>query len=156
MASEIVTQYTATSPYSLKDGDEVNFPQGLVGCPTWKRFAFRFIPEQAPIHLLDCLDVAAISLYVVDPYLVLSDYAIDMAEAEQRLISLERAADATVFAILVVRHDPLLVTANLVGPLVINSRTKVGCQLVLENDRYSVRHLIYSEKSGEGGKEDAA
>jgi flagellar assembly factor FliW len=54
------------------------------------------------------------------------------------------------------RHDPLAVTANLLGPLVINSRSKLGCQLVLENAEYSVRHLVYSETPEEGGEEDAA
>ena len=147
---------TAASPGLLEDGVELTFPDGLVGCPTWKRFVFRTNPEQAPIHTLESLDDPDVSLFVLDPYLINEDYAIEMAEADQASISLEHASDAIVFVILVMRHDPLAVTANLLGPLVINSRSKLGCQLVLENADYSVRHLVYSEASEEGGKEDAA
>ena len=138
------------------DGMEIGFPRGLVGCPEWKRFVFRDVPEQSPIDGLECLDDPAVSLFVVDPRLVHSDYVVDMPELERQLVGLEDADDAVVLAILVIRHNPLIVTANLVGPLVINSRTRLGCQLVLEDVEYSVRHLVYSEDPGEGGKEDAA
>lgn len=151
-----MTQNSAASASALSDGAEITFPQGLVGCPTWKRFAFRVLPDEAPIHTLECLDEPDVALYVVDPYLIVSDYTIDMAEPDQRVIGLERASEAAVLTILVIRHDPLLVTANLLGPLVINCRTNMGCQLVLEKAEYSVRHLIYSESPGEGSKEDAA
>ena len=112
--------------------------------------------RQAPINTLECLDEPNVSLFVLDPYLINENYTIEMAETDQTAISLENASDAIVLIILVMRHDPLAVTANLLGPLVINSRPKLGCQLVLENAEYSVRHLVYSETPEEGGKEDAA
>ena len=68
-----------------------------------------------------------------------------MSESDTQLIELVDAADAAVLAILVVKHEPTLVTANLVGPIVINSRTNLACQLVLDNPEYSVRQLVYSE-----------
>lgn len=68
-----------------------------------------------------------------------------MSEGDIRLIELEDAGDAAVLAILVVKHEPTLVTASLVGPIVINSRNNLACQLVLDNPEYSVRQLVYSE-----------
>ena len=141
---------------TLEDGVEVLFPEGLVGCASWNRFVLRSTDEQAPIQTLECLDDSNVSLFILDPNIVVEDYIIEMPESDQRAIELESASDASVFVILVLRHDPLVVTANLLGPLVINSRTKLGCQLVLENTEYSVRHLVYSETPEEGGKEDAA
>jgi flagellar assembly factor FliW len=43
---------------------------------------------------------------------------------------------------LTVRTDPAGVTANLLGPLVINNRTGRGRQLVLSTSDYSARHPV--------------
>jgi len=56
-----------------------------------------------------------------------------MSEATGPLVELDESADAAVLAILVIKHEPTLVTANLVGPIVINCRTNKACQLVLDN-----------------------
>jgi flagellar assembly factor FliW len=68
-----------------------------------------------------------------------------MSESDTQLIELEDAADAAVLAILVVEHKPTLVTANFVGPIVINSRNNLACRIVLDNPEYPVRQLVYSE-----------
>jgi flagellar assembly factor FliW len=46
--------------------------------------------------------------------------------------------------VLTVRTDPVGVTANLLGPLVINDRTGHGRQLVLATSEYSARHVVAS------------
>ena len=138
------------------EGREISFPNGFVGCTDWKRFMLQSPPEHAPIRVLQSLDNPELALFVLDPFLLSPDYAIDMPEAERRLVQLEKVEDAVLLVLLVIRRDPLLVTANLVGPVVINSRSGLGCQLVLEDTDYSVRHLVYSEHPGQGDKEDAA
>ena len=140
-----VSEESAPQPRELLDGAEITFVNGLVGCPDWKRFRFRVDPDQVPITVLENLDDPAISLSVIDPFLVKSDYSIEMSEADRLLVELEDAADAAVLATPVIKHDPTLVTANLVGPLVINCRTNTACQLVLDDPEYSVRQLVYSE-----------
>ena len=141
----LVSQESAPDPGIPPDGAEITFKNGLVGCPTWKRFLYRIDPAQVPIAILENLDDPAISLSVIDPFVINSDYAIQMSETDRLLVELEDATDAAVLAILVVKHNPTLVTANLVGPIVINCRTNMACQLVLDNPEYSVRQLVYSE-----------
>jgi flagellar assembly factor FliW len=41
------------------------------------------------------------------------------------------------------RHHPVEATANLIGPIVVNRRTRVGRQLVIANySRYSAHHAL--------------
>jgi flagellar assembly factor FliW len=41
------------------------------------------------------------------------------------------------------RQDPVEATANLIGPVVVNRRTRIGRQLVISNySRYSAHHLL--------------
>ena len=46
-------------------------------------------------------------------------------------------------------------TVNLQAPLIINSVNKTGRQLILDTDRYSVRHYILEELQGRGEMQDA-
>ncbi len=85
-------------------GAETTFINGLGGCPDWKRFLYRVDPDQIPIAVLENLDDPAISLSVIDLFLIKSDYAIYMSEADRLLVELEDAAAAAVLAIPVIKH----------------------------------------------------
>ena len=58
-------------------------------------------------------------------------------------MSVERAL---VIVILVVPRDPWGITANLQGPLVINTRERLGIQLVLNVPEYTTRHLVFAKE----------
>lgn len=45
------------------------------------------------------------------------------------------------------QSNPKLATINLLGPIVININNKKAAQLVLNSDKYSVRHKIFQEKT---------
>jgi flagellar assembly factor FliW len=55
-------------------------------------------------------------------------------------LGLERAEDATIFAI-VNRRDGAI-TANLQGPIVVNAASRTGIQLVLSDRTWSTRHEL--------------
>ena len=38
-------------------------------------------------------------------------------------------------------------TANLLAPIVINSRTNEGCQIVLDKSGYCTKHKLFSKKA---------
>ena len=126
-------------------GTEITFINGLGGCPDWKRFLYRVDPNQIPIAVRQNLDDPAISLSVIDLFPVKSDYAIDMSQADRLLVELEDADDDAMLATPVIKHEPTLVIANLVGPIMIEWRTSKACQPVLDNPEYSVRQPVYSE-----------
>jgi flagellar assembly factor FliW len=85
-------------------GAEITFINGLGGCPDWKRFLYRVDPDQIPIAVLENLGNPAISLSVIDLFLVKFDYVIDMSEADRLLVELEDADAAAVLAIPVIKH----------------------------------------------------
>ena len=118
------------------------FDDGLIGCPDWRHFVLE--PEAAgpAIQLLRSLDEPDVALYVADPFTILPDYEFEVGDADGSPLDLSDPGDALVLVILTVRNDPDSVTANLLGPLVINVRTGRGRQLVLAESGYSVRHPI--------------
>ena len=70
------------------------------------------------------------------------EYEFEVGDADSLPLELCDPGDALVLVILTVRNDPASVTANLLGPLVVNVRTGRGRQLVLAESGYSAQHPI--------------
>jgi flagellar assembly factor FliW len=120
---------------------ELLFEEGLVGCPQWRRFTFEPDAVGPGIHSLRGLD-DDVALYVCDPFTIVPDYEFEVGDADAAALELRDPSDALVLVVLTVRTDPAGVTANLLGPLVINNRTGRGRQLVLSGSDYSARHAV--------------
>ncbi len=126
----------------VEDRDIISFPQGLVGCPEWKRFVVLEDPDEAPIGMLQCLDDLKVSFLVTDPSCVFTNYKVELPPEEARALELEEDNDGRVLCILSVKENPARITANLLGPIVINTRNRSARQVVLQNTRYSARHPV--------------
>jgi flagellar assembly factor FliW len=143
------------APYLGNESPPVEFPGGLIGFSEWTRFVLCTHPAGGPLHLLQSLEDERVSLIVADPAHILSGYRVSMSEADAHTIEYAGAADLSepwppdiaVYCILSVQDEPFTVTANLLGPLVINLSTGLGRQLVLSESGYDSRHPV----TGHGG-----
>lgn len=128
-----------TEPLSVS---EVYFPEGLVGCPDWQRFALDRSAELAPIVLLNSTEQAGLALPAVSPWLVDLEYAPQLSEADRLALQPADDADLEWLVILNIQAEPPLMTANLLGPLVINRRTGIGRQVILSLSGYSAARPV--------------
>ena len=105
---------------------------------------------------LQSLDVSKLAFVVCDARVILPDYHIEISPEELGCIGLEDAGDAEIVVILRYPQDPGRMTANLLGPVVINRRTRKARQVVLSNTDYSCRHIVFPhlwrEKDGDVAK----
>lgn len=130
----ITTQPGQTTPGTIAEDAAIVFPDGLVGCPDWKRFVLLVDEEEElPVAILRSLDDPQIEMLVTDPALVAPDY--------RAQLPVSREIDSTVYCTLTVGEDGWI-TANLMGPLVIDPSTRQGHQLVLADSSYSTRHPV--------------
>lgn len=120
---------------------ELLFDDGMIGCPTWRNFEMQPGTIGPSIHTLRGVD-EDVALYVCDPFTIVPDYEFEVGDADAAALELRDPGDALVLVVLTVRTDPAIVTANLLGPLVINNRTGRGRQLVLAASDYSARHPV--------------
>jgi flagellar assembly factor FliW len=118
------------------------FPDGLVGCPDWNRFVLLTSDdEELPVATLASLDNASVALMVTDPRLIAPQFELDLSLEDRASLGLTPDATPVVYCTLSVGDDGLI-TANLLGPLVVNSETRQGRQLVLADSGYSTRHPV--------------
>ncbi len=143
-----------TSPSTVELKEEViTFPSGLVGCEQWKRFRLVSEPETEPFLRLESLDDEQVGFLVVDPFVFVPDYEFRINDNDSADLRLAGASNARVLVILTIKDNPLQVTGNLLGPLVINLKEKLGKQLVLGESTYSVRHPVYVSEPAIGASQ---
>src|SRR5690606_19041315 len=82
---------------------------------------------------------------VLEPKVFRPDYKVRLSAAELRELKLVTVNDAAVFSILTIPGDIALMTGNLKAPIVVNVREQVAKQVVLQENEYSIKHLMFKE-----------
>lgn len=124
----------------IADDKVIAFPQGLLGFPDHKRYCLLEPGEDACFFWLQSVDEPALAFVLTDPALFFKDYDVPVRPEQAEALSIEKMDDAQVFVI--VNKVGEVLTANLQGPLLINTLNLSGQQLVLADKRWSTRHTI--------------
>lgn len=153
---------TMTTPeldFSQLLGEEskpVEFPAGLIGIEEWKRFTLISHLAGGPLRLLQSLEDERMSLIVINPYLIDENYRVALSATDKEALQYHGAdrlsADCglEIYCVLSVEEEPFNVTANLLGPIVINMAAGVGRQVILTDSGYKTRHPVANANSIRG------
>lgn len=117
------------------------FPDGIPGFPDARRLVVSDLTEggDGAFQLLTSPDDPALSMVVTVPWLFFPDYALDLDEADRAELDLDRPEDAVVFCAVTTDADRDEAYANLLGPFVVNGRTRTGRQVVLADAAQPLR-----------------
>lgn len=111
----------------------LHLPAGLPGFPAANRFVVEPWGDDGPFALLRCLDIDALEFLVAVAASVFPDYEPELDGAQAAALGLVTAEDALVLVLVTVPERAADATANLLAPLVVNIRTNVAAQVVLED-----------------------
>jgi flagellar assembly factor FliW len=122
----------------------LHFPDGLLGFASSDRFALIDSADGGPYYWLQSVDDPSLAFLSVVPFAFFPDYQLDLSPDDEVAMGLTSPTDALVLCLLtVLRADDQVtvnqITANLLGPIVVNSATRVGRQIILADSGYPVR-----------------
>ena len=146
----------------IDDKKILTFPEGLLGLENLKRYTLLHeenhvvsdinLPKEPRetehiVHYLQSLDDPDLTFPLVDPSLFGFDYDLTLPEEDTRLLQVT-AGDYVAVMLIVSKYPeneyrsdkPVFnnISANINGPLLINTRSRIGMQKVLPNLRYNV------------------
>lgn len=132
----------------IEEDKIIEFESGLIGLDEYKKYAIIFDSEKenaGSIMWLQSLEEKDLAFPVVDPMCVYPEY--NPVVEDEWLASIgeiKSDEDLFVLAVLTVPSDLTQMTANLKAPLIINTDTKKACQIIVNNEEYSVKYNVYS------------
>lgn len=134
----------------------ITMPKGMPGFSDLKKFIILDHDAIRPFHSFQCVDDNELAFIIMDPFLFMTDYSVDI---EPYIKEMEwegdDAEDLYLYVIInATDPDPRHITANMMGPLLINIKRNLGVQMMVNDRRYSNKYFIFNEKvkTKEGGK----
>lgn len=124
----------------------LDFPEGLLGFQDEKQFLIiNNEDEENPFQWLQSLRQADLAFVIINPFLIYPDYDIKISKTVINRLGIEDEKDVAIYSIVVVPEKMEDMTANLLGPIVININKRIGKQIILDDNRYSTKHYIFQE-----------
>lgn len=136
----------------VEAGSIVTFPDGVPGFERCKRYGLVSLDEEAPFLRLLSMDEPGVGFVILSPMLLWEDYNPHMGQEDIEGLDVRSADELVMYCIVTLSEFPEKVTANLKGPIAINTRTMTARQLILIDDRYSTKHGLLAASQQNAGK----
>lgn len=140
---------TRFGSFQATEQDVIQIAGGVPAFESCTRYVLVGGPDMQPFTCLQGLDAPAPSFLVLDPRLVVSDYAISLSALDSRRLD-ARPNDALLWLAVVRVSDDADVTVNLRAPIVVNPRRMVAIQVLPHESPYHHDHPLRLEAARAG------
>lgn len=130
----------------LDDSKLITFDNGLFGFEAFKTFALLYdstTEERPTIQWLQSTEQESLALPVMIPTIVMPDYNPIVEDGVLETVGEWSEDTISVLVTLTVPDDIKLMTTNMKAPIIVNTATMKGCQVVAENPDYEIKYAIY-------------
>lgn len=138
---QIETKYSGD--LEINEKNIITFEQGVPSFEEETRFILLpFSDEPGPFYILQSVTTPGLALVVMTPFSFFPDYEVALSDQTLEDLKIEKEEDVALFVVLTLRETLDESTANLRGPIVINSSAQLGKQIALNQPHYHTRHSL--------------
>lgn len=139
----MIVKNTHFGDIQYTEKDLLILPGGLVGMPQYCRFLVLDFESEHAFKVLQSTDDPDINFMMADPRLFRPDFDFDSMRQAREPLCIEKDDEMVVFVLCTWRNSFDTTTGNLMGPIVVNARTRRGLQVILEDGRYSIHESLF-------------
>jgi len=125
--------------------DIIIFKEGLLGFENLKKFFIVDPGDQTLILWFQSIEDPSTAFPIIEPKIFQPEYVVKLLPAELSSLNLESINDASVYTILTIPKVVTEMSANMKAPIVINNKSKLARQIVLQDSKLEVRCQMYKE-----------
>jgi flagellar assembly factor FliW len=133
-------QSTRFGTLSVDDERIITFPNGLLGFPSYTRYALIQTGQENYFFWLQAVDEPNLAFVVTDPTIFFKDYDVPVRDETAQELQLADPSFLQIFVICNKVGDWL--TGNLLGPLVVNAQNRLAQQVVLTEKKWTTRQPL--------------
>ena len=123
----------------IADDTVYTFKEGIPGLRSITQYTIIESDETAPFNWLQACESPYLSLMMLDPVLIDPEYNVPLNPEYSRVLGEFTPDDIAIRVLIVVPEDPKNMTANMLAPILFNTRTRKGAQVVVEGTRDLLR-----------------
>ncbi len=129
-------------PLEVPEEKLITMERPILGFESLAQFCLIEVDEIAPFLWLQSVDEESVAFMVVNPLVFFPDYRIEVNPKEIAELKVSRVESVETYVIVTIPDDSKDISANLQGPVLINTENNLGKQLVLVNSEYHVCHSL--------------
>ncbi|MGJ0906046.1 flagellar assembly protein FliW [Clostridium sporogenes] len=142
---ELNTKYHGCIEYEEKD--VIYFEKGIPGFEELKKFIIFPVKDNDVFSVFHSIEKEDMGIIVTSPFSIEKDYEIQLEEEQIKNLKLQDEKDTLVLNTVTLNSDINKITANLRAPIVINIKEKIGEQIIINSDKYKVKHPLFKEEA---------
>lgn len=130
----------------IQEENIIFFEEGIPGFEDIHRFGIINNEDpESPFCWIQAIEKPDLAFALVDPFAIKKDYDFEINDENVSTLGIEEPSQVTVYAIVVVPEDLNSISMNLKAPVIVNTKNRKAAQVILNSDKYSVRHSIMDE-----------
>jgi flagellar assembly factor FliW len=137
--------------FDTPPANEILLPYGIIGFTSYKRAELLYLPDHLPFLWMKLQGPTDhLHFIVIEPGGIVPGYEPEIFDEDAEQLDLRNPGEAMILNIVTLKNqNPVEATANLIGPILVNRRTRLGRQLVISNySRYSANHALVENSQG--------
>lgn len=127
---------------------KVTLKKGILGFENLKEYELLDIEDNDYLNEFNSTEEEGIGFVVVSPFEIINEYEIVLNQETIEKLEVKSPKDVVLFNIITLGQTFEESTVNMKAPIVINIKTNFGMQIILQDDKYSIRHPLLRGDNG--------
>lgn len=121
---------------------KIFFENGIPGLEEYKEFEISQLGTSNKFKMITSVEESNIGFVAVSPFEVNKDYEIDLNDEIIKELQIKDPKDVLVLNLITLGRTLEKSTVNLKAPVIINIKNNKGKQLILQDDKYSIKEPL--------------
>lgn len=130
---------------TVEEKDILVFNEGILGFEKLRKFFVVDPGDNTLIMWLQSTEDTSVAFPIIEPKIFDPEYIVKLLPSELKSLELENLSSARIYSILTIPSDITQMSANMKAPIVINATNGLSRQIVLQDNKLSVRLEMYKE-----------
>lgn len=146
MSQKIKT--TRFGELDISADDIITMPEGIIGFNNINQYVMLdfYTGIDTALKWFQAIGYPDLAFTIIDPYTFRPDYKVNISDEEIIFLKASSPDNIRVMTIVSIPQDPHKITANLLGPILINPESNLAMQVVLDDREYTTEHYILPQE----------
>lgn len=136
---------------SISEQDIIYFKEGIFGFENFKKYIIiEFESGSDNLLCLQSTDDEELAFVLMNPFNLMSDYKPQLSDSDIEDLAIDENTEGVLYYVICVVKDSISEsTVNMKCPIVINPKSKMAKQIILDSEEYNFKHELKQFTEGE-------
>lgn len=131
--------------FQLNKENILYFDKGIPGFPEETKFVILPLTDDEEFGALQSINTPELAFVITNPFNFDKSYGFTLEDHVVDNLEISNQQDVIIYSILTVQEPFDQTTVNLQAPIIINSKNRKAMQVILNDQKYRIRHPIFLE-----------